>query len=90
MPNPAVAVLMGPIVINTAADLGMSPHALMMAVAVAASAAFISPVGHPVNVLVMGPGGYRFTDYLKVGIPLNLVILAVLLLILPIFWPLFP
>ncbi len=90
MPNPAVAVLMGPIVINTAADLGMSPYALMMTVAVAASAAFISPVGHPVNVLVMGPGGYRFTDYLKVGIPLNLVVLGAFLLILPIFWPLYP
>jgi di/tricarboxylate transporter len=90
MPNPAVAVLMAPIVINTAADLGMSTHALMMTVAVAASAAFISPVGHPVNILVMGPGGYRFKDYLKVGIPLNFVILGVLLVVLPIFWPLYP
>ena len=90
MPNPAVAVLMAPIVVNTAADLGMSTHALMMTVAVAASAAFISPVGHPVNILVMGPGGYRFKDYMKVGIPLNFVVLGALLLVLPIIWPLFP
>jgi di/tricarboxylate transporter len=48
----------------------------------------MSPVGHPANVLVMGPGGYRFSDYLKVGIPLTIVILLVTLLILPIFWPL--
>ncbi len=88
MPNPAVAVLLAPIAINSAADLGMSPHALMMTVALAASAAFLSPVAHPVNVLVMGPGGYRFVDYLRVGLPLSLVLLVVLLLTLPIFWPL--
>jgi di/tricarboxylate transporter len=54
---------------------------------VAASASFLSPVAHPANVLIMGPGGYRFADYLKVGIPLTLVVLAVTLLVLPWFWP---
>jgi di/tricarboxylate transporter len=87
MPNPAVAVLLAPIALNTANDLGISPYPLMMAVAVSASAAFLSPVGHSANVLVMGPGGYRFADYTKVGIPLTLVVLAVVLLVLPIFWP---
>jgi di/tricarboxylate transporter len=87
MPNPAVAVLLAPIALNTARDLGISPYPLMMAVAVSASAAFLSPVGHSANVLVMGPGGYRFSDYTKVGIPLTLVVLAVLLIVLPIFWP---
>jgi di/tricarboxylate transporter len=87
MPNPAVAVLLAPIALNTASDLGISPYPLMMAVAVSASAAFLSPVGHSANVLIMGPGGYRFSDYLKVGIPLTLVVLAVVLLVLPIFWP---
>jgi di/tricarboxylate transporter len=87
MPNPAVAVLLAPIALNTAADLGISPYPLMMAVAVSASAAFLSPVGHSANVLVMGPGGYRFSDYTKVGIPLTLVVLAVVLVVLPIFWP---
>ncbi len=90
MPNPAAAVLLAPIAINTAQDLQMSPYALMMTVALAASAAFLSPVAHPVNVLVMGPGGYRFADYIRVGLPLSLVVLLVLLLVLPIFWPLYP
>jgi len=87
MPNPAVAVLLAPIVINTAAELGISPYPLMMAVAISASAAFLSPVGHPANVLVMGPGGYKFSDYVKVGLPLTLVVLIVTILALPIFWP---
>jgi di/tricarboxylate transporter len=87
MPNPAVAVLLAPIAINTAADLGISPYTLMMTVAVAASAAFLSPVGHPANLLVMGPGGYRFRDYIKVGLPLTLVVLVVVMLVMPIFWP---
>lgn len=90
MPNPAVTVLMVPIAINTATDLGMSPYALMMVVALAASASFLSPVAHPANVLIMGPGGYRFSDYLKVGIPLTGVVLLVTLVVLPFFWPLFP
>jgi di/tricarboxylate transporter len=90
MPNPAVAVLLAPIALNTSNDLGMSPYALMMTVALAASASFLSPVSHPANVLIMGPGGYRFTDYIRVGLPLTVVVLVVTLLVLPIFWPLFP
>jgi di/tricarboxylate transporter len=87
MPNPAVAVLLAPIALSTASDLGVSPYPLLMAVAVSASAAFLSPVGHSANVLIMGPGGYRFSDYVKVGAPLTLVVLVVVLLVLPIFWP---
>jgi di/tricarboxylate transporter len=87
MPNPAVAVLLAPIALNTANDLGISPYPLMMTVAVSASAAFLSPVGHSANLLIMGPGGYRFTDYTRVGIPLTLLVLGVVLLVLPIFWP---
>ncbi len=88
MPNAAVAVLLAPIALNTATDLGISPYPLMMAVAVSASAAFLSPVAHPSNVLVLGPGGYRLRDYLKVGIPLTILVMIVTLLVLPIFWPL--
>ena len=88
MPNAVVTVLMAPIALSTAGDLNLSPQSLMMIVAIAASAAFMSPVGHPANVLVMGPGGYRFSDYLKVGIPLTILVLIVTLLVLPIFWPL--
>lgn len=87
MPNPAVAVLLAPIALNTAGDLGVSPYPMAMTVAVAASAAFLSPVAHPANLLVMGPGGYRFSDYIRMGIPLTLAVLAVVLLVLPIFWP---
>jgi di/tricarboxylate transporter len=87
MPNPAVAVLLAPIALNTANDLGISPYPLMMAVAISASAAFLSPVGHSANVLVMGPGGYRFADYTKVGIPLTLVVLVVVLIVVPFVWP---
>jgi di/tricarboxylate transporter len=56
-------------------------------VAVSASAAFLSPVGHSANIMVMGPGGYRFSDFLKVGLPLTLVVLVVVVLVMPIFWP---
>ena len=90
MPNAVVTVLMVPIAINTAATMNINPLTIVMAVAIAASAAFLSPVGHPANVLIMGPGGYRFKDYLKVGLPLLLVILVVTLVVLPIFWPLAP
>ena len=87
MPNPAVAVLLAPIALNTAGDMGVSPYPLAMTVAVAASAAFLSPVAHPANLLVMGPGGYRFSYYIKMGLPLTLVVLVVVMLVLPIFWP---
>lgn len=90
MPNPAVAVLLAPIALNTANTMAFSPYTLMMAVALATSASFLSPVAHPANILIMGPGGYRFSDYLKVGIPLTFVILLVTLIFLPIVWPLNP
>jgi di/tricarboxylate transporter len=59
----------------------------MMAVALSASASFTTPISHPANLLVMGPGGYRFVDYLKVGGLMTLVIFAVLMLMMPVFWP---
>jgi di/tricarboxylate transporter len=90
MPTPAVVVLMSPIALNTASEIGLSPYALLMTVAVAASASFLSPVAHPANMLVMGPGGYRFTDYLRLGLPLVLIALAIVLLLLPVLWPLTP
>lgn len=90
IPTHAVAVLMAPIAFNIASAQGISPYALAMVVAFSTSASFLLPVGHPANVLIMGPGGYRFTDYAKVGIPLTLVMLVVVLLVVPLFWPLFP
>jgi len=65
----------------------VSPYTFMMGIAIAASASFLSPVSHPANVLVMGPGGYRFSDYVKVGLPLTLIVLLITLGVLPIFWP---
>ena len=90
VPTAALVVLMAPIALNTSANMELSPFGLMMAVAMAASASFMTPVSHPANILVMGPGGYRFADYLKVGGLLTLVILVVLMVILPVFWPLAP
>jgi di/tricarboxylate transporter len=87
MPNPAVAVLLAPIAYNAATDMGISPLPLMMAVAISASAAFMSPVGHAANVLVMGPGSYRFSDYTKVGMPLTVAVLVVSILVVPLVWP---
>ncbi|UCG23873.1 MAG: anion permease [Chloroflexota bacterium] len=87
MPNAAVVVLMAPIAIGSATDLGVSPYAFMMGIAIAASASFMSPISHPANILVMGPGGYRFSDYIKVGLPLTVVVLVVVLIVLPLVWP---
>lgn len=88
VPTAALVLLMAPIALSTSADLGISPVAPVMAVAIAASASLASPVAHPANVLVMGPGGYRFTDYLKLGLPLTLVVFVVAMLLLPRVWPL--
>jgi di/tricarboxylate transporter len=88
VPTAALVVLMAPIVLNTAANMGLSPYALLMAVAMAASASFMTPISHPANILVMGPGGYRFMDYIKVGGLLTLVILVIIVFVLPVFWPL--
>ena len=88
VPTAALVVLMAPIVLNTCANMGLSPNGLMMAIAMAASASFTTPISHPANILVMGPGGYRFADYLKVGGLLTLVILVVIMVVMPLFWPL--
>ncbi len=85
--NTAAAVLMVPIVLGAAAGLGVNPHPLMMALAVGASAAFLTPIGTAPNLMVMAPGGYRFTDYAKVGAPLLAIFLVVSLILIPIFWP---
>lgn len=88
MSNAASTMLIAPIAIGAAQQIGSQPHALLMTVAVAASAGFLTPVAHQANVLVMGPGGYRFGDYFKSGLPLDLLTFAVTLLIVPLIWPL--
>jgi di/tricarboxylate transporter len=90
VPTAALIVLMVPIVLNSSSNMGLSPYGMMMAVAMAASASFTTPIAHPANILVMGPGGYRFADYLKVGGLLTLVVLVVIMIVVPVFWPLAP
>jgi di/tricarboxylate transporter len=90
IPTAALVVLMSPIVLSASNDLGYEPYTAMMAIAMAASASFTSPISHPANILVMGPGGYRFVDYLKLGLPLTALIFVLTMLLLPAFWPLTP
>jgi len=85
--NTATTVLIAPIGMAAAVELRVEPHAFLMAVAIAASMAFATPVASPVNTLVMGAGEYRFSDYLRVGLPLTLVTLAVTLLVVPLLFP---
>jgi di/tricarboxylate transporter len=84
----AVVSVVTPIAIEAAGQASMDPRALTMGVALASSLAFITPLGHAVNILVMGPAGYRFGDFFKVGLPLTVLLLVVLLVLLPVFWPL--
>jgi di/tricarboxylate transporter len=88
IPTAALVVLMAPIVLSAMSDMGLQPETAMMAIAIAASASFTSPISHPANILVMGPGGYRFIDYLKVGVPLTIVVFITVMVLLPILWPL--
>jgi di/tricarboxylate transporter len=85
--NTATTVILAPIAGATAASLGLSPYPLLMMVAIAASTAFSTPISSPVNTLVLVPGGYRFADYAKVGIPLQALVLIVALLTIPLFFP---
>lgn len=86
--NTATTVLLGPVALSLAVRLGYQPQAFLMAVALAASTAFATPVASSVNTLVMAAGNYRFRDYLRVGIPLIMICLVVTVLILPLIWPL--
>ena len=90
MSNAAAIVLIVPIALNTAMGLGANYKTFTMAVVIGAATSFLSPVGHKANVLVFGPGGYKFTDYARVGAILTVLLLIVSMIFLPIFWPLFP
>lgn len=90
MSNTASAALLCPIGIAISKQLGADPKAVLMAIAVAASCAFATPVGTPPNTLVLGPGGYKFMDYVKAGVGLVIVSFVVSLVVIPIVWPFFP
>jgi di/tricarboxylate transporter len=87
VPTAALVVLMSPVALSAAANLNLSPHLLMMTVAMAASASFASPLSHPAHLLVMEPGGYRFTDYLKLGIPMTVITMLLVVWLLPVLFP---
>jgi len=86
--NNAVAVVMTPIAIGLATALGVDPRPLVVAVMIAASASFATPIGYQTNTLVYGPGGYKFTDFLKFGVPLNLSLAPIVSFFIPFIWPL--
>ncbi len=88
--NNAVAIVVTPLAIALGQELGIDPRPLVVAVMFAASASFSTPIGYQTNTLVYGPGGYRFTDYFRVGIPLNLLMWLLSCLLIPVFWPLVP
>jgi di/tricarboxylate transporter len=86
--NAATVLVMAPIAATFAGDLGLRPDAFLMAVAIGAGCDFLTPIGHQCNTLVMGPGGYRFSDYSRLGAPLSVLVLIVGVAALTIFWPL--
>tara|TARA_R110002051_G_scaffold104963_1_gene177834 strand:- start:51284 stop:53065 length:1782 start_codon:yes stop_codon:yes gene_type:complete len=86
--NNAVAVVMTPIAIGLATSLGVDPRPLVVAVMIAASASFATPIGYQTNTLVFGPGGYKFTDFLRIGIPLNVTLAPIVSFVIPLIWPL--
>ena len=88
MNNVATAVMMAPIAVSMANSLGSNPDAFLMAVAVSSSCAFFTPIGHKNNALIMGPGGYKFGDYWRMGLPLEIIITIVALPMIALVWPL--
>jgi di/tricarboxylate transporter len=86
--NTATAVLMAPIALNTASHLGASPYPFAMTVALASSAAFMTPISSPVNTLVLGPGQYQFGDFVKLGVPFTVLVLLITILMVPWLFPL--
>ncbi|AXH61010.1 MULTISPECIES: SLC13 family permease [Providencia] len=85
--NTATAVLMAPIAIAAARQMEVSPLPFAMVVGIAASAAFMTPVSSPVNTLVLGPGGYKFSDFLKVGVPFTIIVMFISILVVPVLFP---
>jgi di/tricarboxylate transporter len=86
--NNAAAVLMFPFCLETARIYGTDPKPFLMALVLSASASFMTPIGYQTNMMVYGPGGYRFTDFLKIGTPLNVILWSVAIILIPIIWPL--
>jgi di/tricarboxylate transporter len=88
MNNAATAAVMCPLAISVAAQLGVNADSFLMAVAIGASCAFLTPIGHQNNTLILGPGGFKFGDYWKLGLPVEILVIAVSLPVLLTVWPL--
>lgn len=88
--NNATAVLIFPIGLAAAGDMGLDPRPFAFAITVAASLSFLTPIGYQTNTMVYGPGGYRFGDYFRLGAPLTLIAIAAIVILIPVFWPLRP
>jgi len=88
--NNAVAVLYTPIAISLAQQLGVDPRPFAVAVMFSATLAFATPVGYQTNMMVYGPGGYKFTDFTRLGLPLNILLWLLCSALIPLIWPLYP
>ena len=86
--NTATTIVAAPVGIQMAQSLGVSPDPFLMAVAIAASSAFLTPIGHKNNTLILGPGGYQFSDYWRIGLPLEIIVVATSIPAILVFWPL--
>ena len=86
--NAATVLVVAPIAASFAKTLGLNPDPFLMAVAIGAACDFLTPIGHQCNTLVMGPGGYRFGDYWRLGLPLSIIVVVVGTLLIPLVWPL--
>ena len=86
--NAATVLVMAPIAVSFAGQLGFRPDAFLMAVAIGAACDFLTPIGHQCNTLVMGPGGYRFGDYARLGAPLSVLVVALGVPLIMLVWPL--
>jgi di/tricarboxylate transporter len=88
MSNSGTVPLLAPLALSVAADLGVNPRALLVAITFGSSAAFAMPIGYQTSLMIYGPGGYRFKDFIRMGIPLDLILAIMALWLIPIFWPL--
>jgi di/tricarboxylate transporter len=88
--NAATAIIMTPIALAASTNLGLDPRPFIFAICYAASASFITPIGYQTNLMVYGPGGYKFSDYIRVGLPLSITLWVMAVILIPMLWPFTP